>query len=125
MWDYVINGPSTSRQSTTIGDVNYDSAEHTILGLHANKGITFDLAAIRRATRYERLELRALAGYGGAKGAYRADLGVYQDGIKRFGQTGLTAENQGQEIQIDLPPSARFLTFVATDGGNGYSHDQV
>ena len=42
----------TSRQptSTEWGGVDYNKADHSLLGLHANAGITFDLAAIRKAT---------------------------------------------------------------------------
>ncbi len=37
----------------------------------------------------------------------------------------LKREDGLQKIEIELPPSSRFLTLVATDGGNGFSMDQI
>jgi hypothetical protein len=125
VWDYFVNGTSRGGTSAKIGGIDYNASGHSTLGMHANKGITFDLAAIRKASGWKRMKLRAVAGYGGAKGAFTADLRVYLDGRKTHEIIGLAAANQGQEIELALTPSDRFLTFVATDGGNDFSHDQV
>ncbi|HQL76094.1 MAG TPA: malectin domain-containing carbohydrate-binding protein, partial [Phycisphaerae bacterium] len=47
-WDYFRNGP-TGGTTSVLGGVDYASAGHSLIGMHANKGITFDLDAIRAA----------------------------------------------------------------------------
>ena len=41
--------PFDSQFSTKLGDVDYAADGHTLLGLHANAAITFDLAGMRKA----------------------------------------------------------------------------
>jgi len=45
-WDAIRNGPVAKQFSTTLDGVDYAQDGHTILGLHANAGITFDLGEI-------------------------------------------------------------------------------
>ncbi|MEX1223527.1 MAG: DUF1549 domain-containing protein, partial [Pirellulales bacterium] len=125
VWDHVKYGPSLSPQTTVAGGVDYNSPPHTMLALHANKGITFDLAAIRAASEYRRLRFRGIAAYGGAAGAFSADVWVLVDGEVRLEKRGLKRDDDPLRIDIELPPETRFLTLIATDGGNDVSHDQV
>ncbi len=125
VWGNVTFGPSQSALRTEIDGINYAAEPNSMIGLHANKGITFDLAAVRRATGYRRLRFRTVAAYGGAAENYKADAWVYVDGKLTWKKLGLN--NSGGAIPLDIPLSedARFLTLVATDAGNDISHDQV
>jgi cytochrome c553 len=142
-WDMIRNGPVSSQFSTTLGNVDYNSAGHTMIGLHANAGITFDLAAIRAAGQSETsaetsqstqlfgepsavstgYHFSCVVGYGGRTVEPSAQFRVYLDGqLKAIGRLG---RNDTQEISFDVPPIASFLTLISTDGGNGYGHDQI
>ncbi|MDP1562714.1 MAG: DUF1549 domain-containing protein [Pirellulaceae bacterium] len=132
-WDSIRNGSVASQHSTELGGVDFAAAGHSLLGLHANAGITFDLAAIRLGLRGsvdesrsgEPLRFVARLGYFGAVGDYRADAWVFVDGVKVAEYRRLMRSDGLQELDIELPESARFLTLVATDGGDGYSMDQI
>ena len=67
---------------TRLGDVDYASAEHGLLFLHANKGITFDLDAIRKA--YPDCTIQKFLAMTGNTGTGMADLWVLIDGKERF-----------------------------------------
>ncbi len=122
-WDMIRNGPVASQFSTQLGDVDYNTAGHSMIGLHANAGITFDLVAIREATKFGDLRFSAVAGYGGRLVEPSAELRVYLDGkLQAHGRIG---RNDTVPIEFNVPVEARFLTFISTDGGNGYSHDQI
>ena len=123
-WDMIRNGPVASQHSTALGDVDYFSSGHSMIGLHANAGITFDLQAIRSASKLGAMKFTAVVGYGGKEGAHSADFNVYLDGKHQAG--GPLSRKDGEvKIAIEIRDSARFLTLVSTDGGNGISHDQV
>ena len=144
-WDLIRNGPVNSQHSTELSGVQFSDQNHSLLGLHANAGITFDLAAIRLAlsestesrstsTEQPKLELAnndremrftAQLGYFGAIGNYFADAWVFVDGNRVAHYSKLGREDGLQTIDVPLPAAARFLTLVATDGGNGYSMDQI
>jgi len=142
-WDMIRNGPVSSQYSTTLGTVDYHSAGHSIIGLHANAGITFDLAAIRDAGRPNdgqspssnsyrpndkdnsliEYQFSTVAGYGGRTTEPSAEYRVYLDG--RLKATDRLGRNDTANITMKVPANARFLTLISTDGGNGYSHDQI
>ncbi len=122
-WDMIRNGPVASQHSTEWGSVDYTKDGHAMLGLHANAGITFDLAAIRNATGIDGLHLSTVVGYGGVMVQPSAEFRVLVDGKltahKRIGR------KDAVPVEFDIPANARFLTLISTDGGNGYSHDQI
>ena len=81
-----------------MGGIDYASPGHGLLLLHANKGITFDLEAIRRANPGCRLlRFRAIAGNTetvSAKGeSVCADFWVLVDGQSRFQRREINAYN--------------------------------
>ncbi len=76
-WDMIRNGPVASQFSTKLGAVDYASDGHSLLGLHANAGITFDVPAIRNQTHYGRLQ------FFGNGGLWRADGGA-ECGVSRL-----------------------------------------
>ena len=114
--------------STQLGSVNYASPGHALLELLANKGITFDLEAIRRANSdYRLLRFRAVAGNTGlasSPGEYvYADIWVFVDGKPQFHRREVNRNNGAMPVDIAIGPHDRFLTLVATDGGNGRAWD--
>ena len=123
-WDAIRNGPVASQYSTKLGDVDYAHDDHTILGLHANAGITFDLAEIAAEFRLSNPRFRAVVGYGGRTAEAGADYFVFVDGaVAAAGRIG--ADDGGTPLDVSLPTGARFLTLVATDAGNSIGMDQV
>ena len=124
-WDSIRNGPVASQHSSELGGIDFTEDGHTLLGLHANAGITFDLAAIREATGWEDLRFTAQVGYFGQSGKMKADAWVVVDGepVARF--EGLQRESGLKGVEVSLPESARFLTLLSLDGENGIGHDQV
>jgi hypothetical protein len=124
-WDAIRNGSVNSQASTKIGEIDYASPGHTLLGLHANAAITFDLAEIRKQSGLTDLRFRATVGYGGRDAAGRADFHVFVDGELRERRMGLSNHDAGVPVDVLLPSTARFLTLMSTDGGNGIGHDQI
>ncbi|TWU57133.1 DUF1553 domain-containing protein [Rubripirellula reticaptiva] len=130
-WDMIRNGPVASQHSPELGGIDFTKDGHSLLGLHANAGITFDVAAIRGAlvgqdtNPRDSLLFTAKLGYFGAVGGHHADAWVFVDGKQTTHFSKLTRDDGLQNIEIDLPPSSRFLTLVVTDGGNGFSMDQI
>ncbi len=135
-WDMIRNGPVASQHSAELGGIDFSKDGHRLLGLHANVGITFDVAAIERALVTVRddeqksktsfaLHFSAKLGYFGAVGGHYADVWVFVDGKQVAHIPKLKRKDGLQNVEFDLPSSSRFLTLVATDGGNGFSMDQV
>jgi cytochrome c553 len=142
-WDMIRNGPVASQHSPELDGIDFTKDGHSLLGLHANAGITFDVAAIRSAlvtsrsvgvlpesesqteSELQTLRFTARVGYFGAVGANFADAWVFVDGHKVAEFRMLKRADGLQEIDVQLPPSTRFLTLVSTDGGNGYGMDQI
>ena len=124
-WDHIRHGPVASQHSPELDGVDFTKDGHSLLGIHANAGITFDLAAVRKAGGQQDLRFTSRLGYFGAVGPHRADVWIFVDGRKAYSFKHLQRAKGLQTIDIPLPQTARFLTLLATDGGNGYSHDQV
>ncbi|MEZ6105192.1 MAG: DUF1553 domain-containing protein [Pirellulaceae bacterium] len=123
-WDYFHSGPVQSQAFTTLGDVDYAEEGHSLLGMHANKVITFDLRALRRGDDRP-WSFRAVLGYGGQELETRADFVVLVDGQEAFARREFTRSDGAIPCEVNLPAQARFLTLIATDGGDGIGHDQV
>ena len=98
--------------------------------MHANQGITFDLDSIRRANpRWKLLRFRVMiadpeTGY--EKGnPTMADAWVFVDGQVRTRYRQINAYSGAFSVNVPLDAHDRFLTLVATDGGNLIDHDWV
>lgn len=141
-WDMIRNGPVASQHSPELGGIDFTTDGHSLLGLHANAGITFDLKAMRRAllaidelavsenSQAEEhagaaLRLTANVGYFGAVGGHCADVWLFVDGRKVAEFQKLRREEGLQFVDIELPATSQFLTLVSTDGGDGYGMDQI
>ena len=106
---------------------DYSSPWHSMLGIHANKGITFDLETIRRANpQWDLTKFLSVAGNPISESfPNKCDIWVFVDGQTRFCRQGITFEDGELKIVVPLNNQARFLTFVATDGGDGSVMDAV
>jgi len=116
---------------TVLDGGDYTRPGHGVLFLHANKGITFNLEAIRKANpAWKPIRFCAVAGNterdSEEKGlpAY-ADIWVLVDGQVRFRRREINGYNGAFAIAIPIRPSEKFLTLVATDGGNGFESDWI
>ena len=124
-WDMIRNGPVASQHSNELDGTDFTKQGHSLLGLHANAGITFDLDAIRTASKWGEMRLLAKVGYFGADDGSYADAWIFVDAVKVFEKRGLKRSMGLQTIDIEIPESARFLTLISTDGGNGFGMDQI
>jgi hypothetical protein len=121
-WDFFRNGPGNSQKFFNVGNVDFRSASHSMLAIHANKIITFDLDAIRNATGYKDLRFCTIVGYGGAADP-TVDFSVYIDGKLLVNSTPITRSGMSLDLPIEF--DKRFLTLVVTDGNKNISYDQV
>ena len=124
-WDAIRFGPVNSHFSTKLDGVDYAADGHTLLSLHANAAITFDLAALREAGAPAEMKFTATAGYFGQTPRNGASYFVYVDGELKANQKNIGRDDGGLAVEVVLPAAARFLTLMATDGGNGIGHDQI
>ncbi len=123
-WDAIRNGPLNAQRSTKIGGVDYAEKEHSILGLHANSGITFDLLKIRQSSGLGMMHFTAALGFGAdaSAAASRADFTVYVDTELKFQKLKMR-KDEFTHLDIAIPATAKTLTLIATDGGDGIGSD--
>ena len=126
-WDAIRNGPINPQGTTKIGDVDFAADGHTLLGLHANAAITFDLVPMRAALKSGALRFRASVGYGGRPEAEtNADVRVFVDGEPAFVAERIGPKSGPLLVNLLLPETARFLTLMSTDGSDGnIGFDQI
>ena len=124
-WDMIRNGPVASQHSHELDGIDFTKKGHAFLGLHANSGITFDLAAIRLASGHDQLRFDAELGYFGADDGSYADAWIFLDGENVFEFKRLKRSDGLQKLKVEIPAKTRFLTLVSTDGGNGFGMDQI
>lgn len=122
------NGASTR---TRLGDTDYASSGHGVLGMISNKGISFDLAAIRKANpSVSRMHFRAVVGNASSVDnitngipTMKTDAWVFVDGVVRW-----RIQTNGfvvYPIDVPLSLSNRFLTLVVSDGGDLLDGDRI
>ncbi|MBI1371027.1 MAG: hypothetical protein GC162_20530 [Planctomycetes bacterium] len=148
-WGHVWNGPQIgydtfkkdapvvtydTRLNTVVAGTDYSQPGHSLLNLHANKAVTFDLAAVRDAYPGVRIvKLTAVAadaeitlqraGRQSPRERTSADVWVLVDGRMRFSRRNINALDGAIAVSVDLSDGDRFLTLAATDGGNGDGND--
>ena len=89
----------------------------SVLGMHASKGITFDLANVRTAhadRKLSRFEAVAALGYY-PDGVGDAHWYVFLDG--QLKTSGRLRNNSFRDVRVDLDDKARFLTLVTSSNG--------
>lgn len=123
-WDAIRNGELAAQRSTTINGVNFKTKGHSMLGLHANSGITFDLTKIRAANGLKVMRFTAEVGFGADEKAANslADFTVFVDGGQRFQKLKMK-KSESAHVDIEVTATAKTLSLVATDGGDGISND--
>jgi hypothetical protein len=124
-WDAIRSGPINSFFSTKLDGIDYATGDHTLLSLHANAAITFDLAALRDAGAPSEMKFTATAGYFGQTPRSGASFQVYVDSVLKVDRQNIGRDDGSSAVDVMLPANARFLTLVSTDGGNGIGHDQI
>ncbi|MFM8905158.1 MAG: DUF1549 domain-containing protein, partial [Verrucomicrobiota bacterium] len=123
-WDTIANRPLKGQRSTKLDGVDYAAKGRTLLGLHANGGITFDLARIREVSGLREARLTGMVGFGATEAAAetKADITVFVDEQIKFQRLKLRKE-ETVALAVPIPADARTLTVVATDGGDGIGSD--
>ena len=123
-WDTIANRPLQGQRTTKLDGIDYAAKGRTLLGLHANGGITFDLEKIRRLSGLREGRLTGVVGFGASETAAdtKADLTVFVDDQIKFQQLRLR-KKETVALDVPIPADARTLTLVATDGGDGIGSD--
>jgi hypothetical protein len=105
-----------------LGGVDYSSIGHGVLAIRGNKGITFDLAAVRAAHPGYRVQsFGAVAGNSCRENTPRpGNFWVFIDGQLRFQRRNVPVNSGPIPLEIPLQPADRYLTLVtATSTSNG------
>ncbi len=116
---------------STIGGRDYGSAGHGALWMHSNKGVAFDLGAIRSGhpdrpfTRF-RAECQNVSATAPGKENFSelAAVWVFVDGELRFTRV-IRRSDPAFSISVDLSSADHYLTLVSTDGGDGHHGDWI
>lgn len=99
----------------------YGSQGRPCILMHANLGITFDLAAIASSNPGSRL-VRFSSGFGVSEKTTdrpcHADFWVLVDGEVRFSRRGVSEKGMAGAIEVELAETDRFLTLITTDAGD-------
>lgn len=98
--------------------------------LHANKGITIDLEALRkhhhdRITRFTATVQNLERSPPDEASFFSADLWVFVDGQVRFSAIKFRGSHGELNVDVRLDDTSRFLTLVATDSGNTIGKDGI
>ena len=123
-WDTIANHPINAQRSTKLGDTDFTKNGHSMLAMHANSGITFDLAKLRKQSGLKAMRLTGLVGFGADKAAAasKADFTVFIDAELKFQKLKLR-KDETAALDIEVPAKAKTLTLIATDGGDGIGND--
>lgn len=123
-WDTIANHPINAQRSTKLGDTDFTKKGHSMLAMHANSGITFDLAKLREQSGLKAMRLTGLVGFGADKAAAasKADFTVFIDAELKFQKLKLR-KDETAALDIEVPAKAKTLTLIATDGGDGIGSD--
>ncbi len=120
--------PENPRIPPVFGSCDFGEYGHTALGMHANAGLTVDLAALSRfhhglkATRLTGM----VANIGRKKShAGDADFWVILDGRILLHQDHIYPSDRPIDLDLWIPGDSRFLTLVSTDAGDGVSLDWI
>lgn len=130
-----INSASTTNRDgwiySLVNDKQYMPEGRGLLGLYANMGITFDLAAMREMHDGARpARLRAKLGMGDGPKKYPqafgvADLWIFVDGQLAWVRKDIRHEDGAIDMEVPLDAESRFLTVVSTNGSRGQAYDWI
>jgi mono/diheme cytochrome c family protein len=123
-WDAIRFGPVNSQHSNTLAGIDF-SKDHQLLGIHANAAITFDLRQLQSSTPKPFSRFSASVGYFGMTPLRGASVFVYLDGQLMSSFENIGRDDGVLSLGFPIAEENRFLTLMATDSGNGISHDQI
>ena len=116
----IINSPEPVELGKTLPYDKLTLNSDSVILMHANLGITFDLDAIRALM--PDTKIVRFTGNCGLAGSpprlLNADFWVLVDGELKFQKSQLKQNNVYTDIEIDISDENRFLTLVVTDGGD-------
>ena len=129
----IINGAEPGRKpgqaaKILLDEKEYGTREHPAILMRRNKGITFDLEAIRADLPGSRItRFRALAGIADSKlgGKRQATFVVLVDGKIRFMRSAVTYRTGGIPISLELGDNDRLLTLITAYEVVGGTHLSV
>ena len=123
-WDTLANRPLSAQRSTTLSGTDFATKGHSMLAMHANSGITFDLAKLREQSGLKSMRLTGLVGFGADKAAAasKADFTIFVDAELKFQKLQLR-KDETAALDLELATKAKTLTLIATDGGDGIGSD--
>ena len=123
-WDAIANRPISAQRHSKLGGTDFTTKGHTMLAMHANSGITFDLAALREKSGLRAMRFTGLVGFGAAKEAAssKADFTIFVDAELKFQKLQLH-KDETAALDVEVPAIAKTLTLIATDGGDGIGSD--
>ena len=123
-WDTIANHPISAQRSTKLGNTNFATKGHSMLAMHANSGITFELAKLREQSGLKAMRLTGIVGFGASKesAASKADFTVFVDTELKFQKLKLR-KDETAALDLEVPAKAKTLTLIATDGGDGIGSD--
>ncbi|WP_437185232.1 DUF1553 domain-containing protein [Planctomicrobium sp. SH668] len=125
LWDGIRNGPVTSMHSTELGGIDYGKDGHSMLSMHANSAITFDLQKLRESGFSGEMSFHADVGYFGVTPQAGASYFIYLDGDLKEEGVGIGRNDGIKGVQFEISTESRFLTLMVTDFNQDISHDQI
>lgn len=115
-----VGGPNNAAPSNDPSNLganpNYtgDPFNHSIMAMHSNVGITFDLAAIRMVNP----TISVFTANAGGACSVRCEIFVLVDG-SLVTQAGPFGNNNFASISVPIPATANYLTLAMGDGNTG------
>lgn len=119
-FNHLWNNAHWPADKNRLAAIDLSRPDHARVYMHTNKGVTFDLDAIRRDNPGWTIESfqTTFSNNGGS-----VSYSVLIDGKAVREILDHIASEQGVEVAVDLPAGSRFLTLVTTESTNGYSED--
>ncbi len=136
-WGNVFNGAYHSSSTVSRHTLVVDGREYgyrdgdSAICMHSNKGITFDLKAIRKSVsslRIERFSTWVVVSesnkpYQGLDDGYNVDLTVIIDGKERLARSGINSLTGKVNVNVPIKDNDRFLTIAITESNDGLGFD--
>lgn len=120
-WRNGLNLDTDPSGANGLPDFHGDPDNHSLLSAHANKGITFDLAAVRSATDRYILRFTAYIGDSRPKPTGSISYYVFVDGVLATNRFGITDDEDS--VSVGQVSTGRYLTIAICDANNGIASD--
>jgi hypothetical protein len=113
---------------STLAGINYGQPGHGFLAMHCDKGLTFDLNAVRRLHPGSRLaRFQSVVGDTGVgpNQVRRTTVLILVDGKLRFANRAFWPGAGAFDVNVQLEETDRFLTLVTLEAGDGIAFNWV